>query len=112
MQQVIKKFSWAGEIKNSSNDFLMVVHTNIGGGKTDRVIDNIIEHNVEIDENGEIKPAYFAKDSALNKFIEVVENTDAKFFMASDSQDVKEMFKKRFPDKIVTIDNTLTLTYD
>ena len=65
-----------------------------------------------VDENGEIKPAYFAKDSALNKFIEVVENTDAKFFLASDSQGVKEMFKKRFPDKIVTLDNKLTLTYD
>ena len=62
-----------------------------------------------VDENGEIKPA---KDSALNKFIEVVENTDAKFFLASDSQGVKEMFKKRFPDKIVTLDNKLTLTYD
>jgi len=61
-----------------------------------------------VDENGEIKPAYFAKDSALNKFIEVVENTDAKFFLASDSQGVKEMFKKRFPDKIVTLDNKLT----
>jgi len=65
-----------------------------------------------VNENGEIKPAYFAKDSALNKFIEVVENTDAKFFLASDSQGVKEMFKKRFPDKIVTLDNKLTLTYD
>ncbi len=65
-----------------------------------------------VDENGEIKPAYFAKDSALNKFIEVVENTDVKFFLASDSQGVKEMFKKRFPDKIVTLDNKLTLTYD
>jgi len=31
-------------------------------------------------ENGEIKKAFFAKDTALEKFIEVVEKTDAKFF--------------------------------
>jgi hypothetical protein len=65
-----------------------------------------------IDENGEIKKAYFAKDSALDKFIKIVERTDAKFFLASDSREIKEMFKQRFPDKIVTLDHELALTYD
>lgn len=65
-----------------------------------------------LDENGNVKKAYFAKDSALNKFIEIVEKTDAKFFLASDSQEVKEMFKSRFPDKIVTLDHEIALTYD
>jgi hypothetical protein len=64
------------------------------------------------DENGNIKPAYFAKDSALEKFIKVVEETDAKFFLASDSPDVKKLFKERFPDKIVTLDHDIVLTYD
>lgn len=64
------------------------------------------------DEKGEIKKAYFAKDSALDKFIKIVENTDAKFFLASDSREIKEMFKKRFPDKIVTLDHEIALTYD
>lgn len=65
-----------------------------------------------LDDEGTIKPAYFAKDSALDKFVEIVQNTDATFFMASDSQEVKEMFKRRFPDKIVTLDHEITLTYD
>jgi hypothetical protein len=65
-----------------------------------------------LDENGDIKPAYFAKDSALNKFVEIVQNTDAKFFLASDSQEIKKMFKERFPDKIVTLDHEIALTYD
>ncbi len=54
LEQVVENFNWAGEIKNNSNDFLMVVHTNVGGGKTDRVIDNTLQHSVEINEKGEI----------------------------------------------------------
>jgi hypothetical protein len=63
------------------------------------------------DENGEIKKAFFAKDTALEKFIEVVENTDAKFFLASDSQEVKDLFREKFPDKIVTLEHDIVLTY-
>src|SRR6056300_434436 len=62
-------------------------------------------------ENGEIKKAFFAKDTALEKFIEVVEKTDAKFFLASDSQEVKNLFKQKFLDKIVTLEHAIVLTY-
>jgi len=54
MQAVAENFSADGEIKNNNKDFLMVVHTNIGGGKTDGVIKNKINHEVEIDESGKI----------------------------------------------------------
>ena len=54
MQDVVQDFSWSGEIKKSQGDYLMVIHTNIGGGKTDRVIKNKILHNVEIDNQGNI----------------------------------------------------------
>ena len=64
------------------------------------------------DENGEIKRAYFANDDALDKFIKIVEETDGVFFLASDSQEIKEIFKERFPDKIVTTDHHIVLTYD
>jgi hypothetical protein len=63
------------------------------------------------DEMGEIKKAYFAKDSAIEKFIEIVENTNSKIFLASDSQDIKDIFKRRFPDKIVTLEHDIVLTY-
>tara|TARA_Y100000389_G_scaffold114149_1_gene111342 strand:+ start:3295 stop:4065 length:771 start_codon:yes stop_codon:yes gene_type:complete len=64
------------------------------------------------DEDGKIKPAFFARDSALQKFVSVVEKTDAKFFLASDSTEIKTMFKERFPDKIVTVNHQPTLSYD
>jgi len=54
MEQVAQNFSAAGQIKNNGKDFLMVVHTNIGGGKTDRVIKNKINHEVNIGLNGKI----------------------------------------------------------
>ena len=63
------------------------------------------------DENGEIKKAFFAKDTALEKLIEVVEKTNAKFFLASDSQEVKDLFREKFPDKIVTLEHDIVLTY-
>lgn len=63
------------------------------------------------DENGDIKKAYFAKDSALEKFINIVEETDGKIFLASDSREIKDMFKTRFPDKIVTLEHDIVLTY-
>ena len=64
-----------------------------------------------VDESGEIKKAYFAKDTALEKFIELVDTTDAKFFLASDSQEIKEMFKAKFPNKIITLEHDIVLTY-
>jgi hypothetical protein len=64
------------------------------------------------DENGEIKRAYFATDDALDKFVKIVEETDGVFFLASDSQEIKEMFKGKFPNKIVTSDHDIVLTYD
>ena len=65
-----------------------------------------------VDESGEIKKAYFAKDTALEKFIELVDTTDAKFFLASDSQEIKEMFKAKFPNKIITLEHDIVLTYN
>ena len=67
--------------------------------------------SISKDENGQIKPAYFAKDSAIEKFIKIVEHTAGKIFLASDSREIKDMFKKRFPDKIVTLEHDIVLTY-
>jgi hypothetical protein len=63
------------------------------------------------DKNGNIKKAFFAKDSALEKFIKIVEDCDGKIFLASDSPQIKDMFKKRFPNKIVTLEHDIVLTY-
>lgn len=52
-----KKLGWAGEIKSVSDnsDYLMTVHANIGGGKTDRVVseeDNLL---VKISKDGSVR---------------------------------------------------------
>lgn len=54
MQNVISNFGWDGSIKNYPYDFLMVVHTNAGGGKTDLVIKNKIEHQVSLNSEGKL----------------------------------------------------------
>ena len=43
LQQTIENYGWSGEIKKATWDYLMVVDTNIGGGKTDRVIKEKID---------------------------------------------------------------------
>lgn len=54
LQAKIKDFAWAGEVLKSSKDYLQVVNTNIGGGKTDLDIYQSIDHQVEIMANGDI----------------------------------------------------------
>ena len=44
----------AGEIKQTQHDYLNIINTNIGGGKTDHVIDDKIWHQVEILEDGSV----------------------------------------------------------
>jgi hypothetical protein len=54
LQREVMDLGWSGRILDNSKDYLAVVHTNLGGGKTDQVIDNEIWHSAEIDENGEV----------------------------------------------------------
>jgi hypothetical protein len=46
--------NWAGEVKDTAGDYLMVVNTNIAGQKTDRVIDDEIKLVSEVDVDGVI----------------------------------------------------------
>lgn len=61
LENKIKELGWAGEIKANPltvtegiNDYLMVVNTNIRGGKTDGVIKEKIFHQVEIQQDGSL----------------------------------------------------------
>ncbi|MEK7508420.1 MAG: DUF4012 domain-containing protein [Patescibacteria group bacterium] len=46
---------WAGEIKENSNgDYLGVINANIAGGKTDGVIEQTIEHQADIKDDGTV----------------------------------------------------------
>jgi len=54
LEQQITELGWAGEIKRMAGDYLMVVTTNLGGGKTDMIVSENIDLQVNIDSNGEI----------------------------------------------------------
>lgn len=53
-QAKISDLAWSGEMVEYNKDYLSVVNTNIGGGKTDNDIYQTIDHQVKINANGEI----------------------------------------------------------
>ncbi len=52
IQKMVSGLGWSGEVLETSRDYLMVVNSNINGYKTDGVIDQKIEHNIEIENDG------------------------------------------------------------
>jgi len=55
LQQKAVANSWAGKMKVAPDDYLSVVDTNIGGGKTDRVIKEKIDYQVTINSQGRLE---------------------------------------------------------
>ncbi len=54
LQRQIADFGWSGQIKDTPGDYLAIVHTNIGGGKTDLVTKEKVNYNVQIDNEGQV----------------------------------------------------------
>lgn len=54
LQKQISDFGWSGQIKDTPGDYLAIVHTNIGGGKTDLVTKEGVTYNVKIDNEGQV----------------------------------------------------------
>ncbi|MEW6407840.1 MAG: DUF4012 domain-containing protein [Patescibacteria group bacterium] len=54
LEKMVQDFGFGGEVKTTSGDYLAVVSTNIGGGKTDHVIDQKIELQTEILPEGKV----------------------------------------------------------
>lgn len=53
-EKKIIDFGWAGEVKNTNKDYLAIINTNIAGGKTDAVIEQLIDHQAEVQSDGGI----------------------------------------------------------
>jgi hypothetical protein len=51
-QAAIADVGWSGQIAKTSGDYLMVVDTNLGGGKTDTVIDEDLSVEVQLEPDG------------------------------------------------------------
>jgi hypothetical protein len=54
VQNVIEKYSLDGGIKNTDGDYLMVINTNVGGGKSDSVIQQTIDLESKVGRDGSI----------------------------------------------------------
>jgi hypothetical protein len=54
LENVIKKYGWGGETKQTDGDYLQIVNSNIGGGKSDAAIEQKTELTVEITQDGTI----------------------------------------------------------
>lgn len=54
VQELILKEGWGGEVVSAPKDYMAVVHSNINGFKTDRVIDEELTLSVEIGTDGSV----------------------------------------------------------
>ncbi len=54
LQEEVKKRSWGGRIKKTGKDYLSVINTNIAGGKSDKQIEQTIEHKAQVQKDGSI----------------------------------------------------------
>ncbi|MDO8669330.1 MAG: DUF4012 domain-containing protein [Candidatus Buchananbacteria bacterium] len=53
-QTFVAQNNWDGRMKNAQKDYLSVVATNIGGGKTDEVVNQEIYHQASISPDGSV----------------------------------------------------------
>lgn len=54
LEAAVAERNWAGEIKETDKDYLLIVNTNIAGQKSDRVMSERIEHHSEVQADGSI----------------------------------------------------------
>jgi len=54
LEKQIADLGWDGGIKDTASDYLSVIDTNIAGGKSDRKIEQTIEHQTEVSADGSI----------------------------------------------------------
>ncbi len=54
-ERTIRERGWSGEIKATDKDYLMLIDTNLGGGKTDGVMEEKINVDVNINSAGTIE---------------------------------------------------------
>lgn len=54
LQAEVVNYGWGGKIKDTNWDYLSVINTNIAGGKSDKRMEEVINHTVDIMPNGSI----------------------------------------------------------
>ncbi len=54
LQNLVVDESWSGELLDAKKDYLSVVSSNINGFKTDKMVEEIIDHQAEIQSDGSV----------------------------------------------------------
>ncbi|MEK7665716.1 MAG: DUF4012 domain-containing protein [Patescibacteria group bacterium] len=54
LMKLIDALGWSGRVAMTEGDYLMVIDTNLGGGKTDLVIDEAVQLDVVLNDDGTI----------------------------------------------------------
>lgn len=54
LQAAANELGWSGAMKQTNGDYLEVVNTNLGGGKTDAVIDQNVDVDVTVQDDGTV----------------------------------------------------------
>ncbi len=54
LQKKVREYSWSGEMEKTLYDYLMIVNTNVAGGKSDRDMTQEIYHKVKVADDGTI----------------------------------------------------------
>lgn len=121
-EDLTERFGWAGKIRanDANQDYLMVVHTNISGGKTDAVIKNTVRHSVAVDEIGEMVATVSLTrqhNGELGKLFEGDNNVDyVRFYVPSGAELISAtgfnfnpdyLFKYSASQDGMTVDKTL-----
>lgn len=121
LQKFIKDNNWSGRVFDNSKDYLALVHSNIGGWKTDRIIKNKIKISVEIEDDGsiintlEIKRSHLGGDSAYFWFNKINKDYLRVFVpLGSKLLDIEGEYlnidnKKNIYSKDVKVDSDLML---
>jgi hypothetical protein len=54
LQANVASYGWSGEVRQVPLDYLAIVRTNIGGGKTDAVTEEVARQEVEVQTSGDV----------------------------------------------------------
>jgi len=79
LEKFAQKYGLAGEVKKAFGDYLFVVDTNVGGGKSDGAIRQIINLKTEIDNSGRIVDTLIIRRLHLGKkqdYFQKAQNVD------------------------------------
>ena len=102
LESNIDNYGWSGAIIDTSKDYLNVVNTNIGGGKTDEFIKQEIFHHVNFLSNGtiidivKIKRKFIAQDD--NPFSQTKNRNYMRIYVPIGSKLLEAIGFEAFPE--------------